>query len=69
MGGNDEPRKGAAQYAGFSLHAGIGVEAQQEYLAVDMHRKVAHVFGGRMVLHVAIPRETPAVRLVEEARA
>jgi hypothetical protein len=25
----DEPRKGVAQYAGFSLHAGIGVEAEQ----------------------------------------
>ena len=25
----DEPRKGVAQYAGFSLHAGIGVEADQ----------------------------------------
>jgi hypothetical protein len=25
----DEPRKGVAQYAGFSLHAGIGVEAAQ----------------------------------------
>ena len=25
----DEPRNGVAQYAGFSLHAGIGVEAEQ----------------------------------------
>ncbi len=25
----DEPRRGVAQYAGFSLHAGIGVEAEQ----------------------------------------
>jgi hypothetical protein len=25
----DEPRKGVAQYAGFSLHAGVGVEAEQ----------------------------------------
>ena len=25
----EEPRKGVAQYAGFSLHAGIGVEAEQ----------------------------------------
>ena len=25
----DEPRQGVAQYAGFSLHAGIGVEADQ----------------------------------------
>lgn len=25
----DEPRKGVARYAGFSLHAGIGVEADQ----------------------------------------
>jgi hypothetical protein len=25
----EEPRKGVAQYAGFSLHAGIGVEAKQ----------------------------------------
>src|SRR6187401_1681247 len=25
----DEARKGVAQYAGFSLHAGIGVEAEQ----------------------------------------
>jgi hypothetical protein len=25
----DEPRKGVAQYAGFSLHAGVGVEADQ----------------------------------------
>jgi hypothetical protein len=25
----EEPRKGVAQYAGFSLHAGIGVEADQ----------------------------------------
>ena len=25
----DEPRRGVAQYAGFSLHAGVGVEAEQ----------------------------------------
>jgi hypothetical protein len=25
----EEPKKGVAQYAGFSLHAGIGVEAEQ----------------------------------------
>jgi hypothetical protein len=28
-GRDDGPRKGVAQYAGFSLHAGIGVEAEQ----------------------------------------
>ena len=26
----DEPRQGVAQYAGFSLHAGIGAEAEQK---------------------------------------
>jgi hypothetical protein len=28
-GRGEEPKKGVAQYAGFSLHAGIGVEAEQ----------------------------------------
>ncbi len=28
-GREEEPRQGVAQYAGFSLHAGIGVEAEQ----------------------------------------
>jgi hypothetical protein len=37
----DEPRKGVAQYAGFSLHAGIGVEADQRAKLERLSRYVS----------------------------
>jgi len=37
----DEPRKGVAQYAGFSLHAGIGVEAEQREKVERLTRYVS----------------------------
>jgi hypothetical protein len=37
----DEPRKGVAQYAGFSLHAGIGVEAEQREKLERLSRYVS----------------------------
>jgi hypothetical protein len=54
----DEPRKGVAQYAGFSLHAGIGVEAEQRAKLERLTRYVSRPldFIARLAALVPPPR-------------